>query len=236
MNCRSSLRTTEAARPRAWRGVAAVLAMAAFAALSADALGTTLYKWIDAQGNVHYGDQVPKGFKGEVTRLEMDPAANEVAGPSPAARAEERATALQPVPGILEQRRATRARLEANLTQARERLDLARQALAEFTADGSGQVIQQTFDPLAQPTGTPSSGTPVAGAAAGSMPPPSMGGMLGMSANRSNCHVNANKTVTCVGLVANEEHAQHVAALEDAVKRAEAEVADAEVAYRKGVD
>jgi hypothetical protein len=235
MNCGSSPRVTDAARSRAWRGAVASLAIAAFAALSADALGAAFYKWIDAQGNVHYGDQPPKGFKGEVTRVEVDPAANEVSVQSPAAKAEARG-AVKPGPDLLEQRRATRARLEANLASARERLDLAKQALAQFTADGSGQVIQQTFDPSVAPPGTPPGGTPAAGSAPGTLAPPSMGGMLGMSGNRSNCHTNANKTVTCAGLVPNEEHTQHVAALEDAVKRAEADVAEAEVAYRKGVD
>jgi len=80
----------------------------------------------------------------------------------------------------------------------------------------------------------PPNGT-TAGSGAGKLAPPSMGGMLGMSP-RSNCHTNANKTVTCATMVPSEEHAQQVAALEDAVKRAEAAVADAEVAYRKGVD
>lgn len=231
MNCTSSPWAIEGRWLRTWRGIAAPLAVAALAAAAGQALGATFYKWTDAQGNVHYGDHPPKGFTGEVTRMDVDPGATDVAPLSPAAKAESRAPAA-PGPDILEQRRATRTRLEADLTHARERLDLAKQALAEFTGEASGQVIQQTFDPARAATGTP---LPVN--ANGTVPTaPSMGGMLGMSGTRSNCHVNANKTVTCAGLVPNEEHQQQLAALEDAVKRAEADVAAAEVAYRKGVD
>ncbi len=234
MNWASSRRATDTGGARAWRRLAAPLAIAALAALASSAFAATFYKWTDAQGDVHYGDQPPKGFKGAVERIDVDPGVNQ-ASPGPAAGAEERGTPLRAparAPDILEQRRATRARLDADLTQARERLDLAKQALAEFTGSGSGQVVQQTFSPSAPPSGTP----PPANADGSSPGAPSMGGMLGMSGNRSNCHVNANKTVSCAGLVPNEEYQQKVAALEDAVKRAEAAVADAEIAYRKGVD
>jgi len=230
MNCGSSRATCDAA-PRAWRAIVAPFAIAALAAAAGDAFAATFYKWTDAGGDVHYADHPPKGFTGEVTRIDVDPAVNQATVPSPGAKAEARGTA-QPGPDILEQRRATRARLEANLAQARDRLDLAKQALADYTGQGSGQVIQQTFSPAAAPTGTP----PPANADGSAPGAPSMGGMLGMSGNRSNCHVNANKTVTCAGLVPNEEYQQKVAALEDAVKRAEEAVSDAEIAYRKGVD
>jgi hypothetical protein len=230
MNCTSSTGTCNAS-PRAWRGIIAPLAIAAVTAAAGDALAATFYKWTDAQGNVYYGDHPPKGYTGEVTRIDVDPAVNQATVPSPAAKAEARGAA-PPGPDILEQRRATRARLEANLAEARDRLDLAKQALADYTENGSGQVIQQTFDPNSPPTGTPppanSNGTVPSQA--------SMGGMLGMSGNRTNCHVNANKTVSCAGLVPNQDYQQHLAALEDAVKRAEQDVADAEVAYRRGVD
>jgi hypothetical protein len=231
MNCRSSPRETDAPRHRAWLGILAPLAIAILAVAGGEALAATFYKWTDAQGLVHYGDQPPKGFKGEVTRIDVDP--GELVAPAPKARSSEERTTLgvPAAPDMLEQRRATRARLDENLANARARLDVAKQALAEFTAGGSGQVIQQTFDPSAPASGTPPPAGPDGAAPTG----PSMGGMLGMS-GRSNCHTNANKTVTCASLVPNEEYQQHATALEDAVKRAEAEVADAEVAYRKGVD
>lgn len=231
MNCGKPLRDTDT-RGRAWRALLAPLALVLIAASSGGAIAASFYKWTDAQGQVHYGDAPPKGFTGEVTRVEVDPA-DLVATPPKARASEERATMglPPPGPGILERRRATRATLEANLEAARARLDAAKAALAEGADQGTGQVIQQTFDPTAPPTGTPpSNGTP------GSTGSASMGGMLGMSTSRQNCHVNANKTVTCAAVVGNAEAAQHLAALEEAVKRAEAEVADAEVAYRKGVD
>ena len=235
MNCGRRTADTDTCRRDAWRGIGARLALVAIATCASGAFAATFYKWTDAQGQVHYGDTPPKGFTGEVTRVEVDPGEH-VATPPGGYSKEQRATLGVPAapagPDILEQRRATRAALEARLDAARAKLDAAKAALADATGQGSGQVIQQTFDPGRQPTGTP-----LPSNANGTVPTqPSMGGGLGMSANRSNCRVNANKTVTCAALVPSEEYQQHVASLEDAVKRAEQEVSDAEIAYRKGVD
>ncbi len=117
---------------------------------------------------------------------------------------------------MLEQRRATRDSLQARLDAAREKLETAKAALAEASpGEDESQVIQQKFGP-GQST--------------------SMGGMHGM-APRSNCITNAKtKAVTCGAVVYSENYLKRVTELEEAVKRAELEVEEAERAYRQGVD
>jgi hypothetical protein len=44
---------------------------------------STVYRWRDAQGNVHFGDRVPEGV-GRADALEIDPDANLVMGTGPA--------------------------------------------------------------------------------------------------------------------------------------------------------
>lgn len=224
------------------------LAGVAFVALLATAFAATaetFYKWTDAQGNIHYSDKAPKGV--EATRIEVDAAA--ATAPPRVAPAREvaplEAPAAAPAPDLLQQRRATRARLEANLAQARERLDLARKALAEVsgTQEGEQQYAQRQIDPASVNMGA-SGGAQVA-------PPtqtantdptqtrPTGGGMLGM-APRSNCRTTTNaagKTVLiCPTLVPGSAYYERVQKLEDDVRRAEEDVADAERAYRRGVD
>lgn len=209
--------------------LASLVLAAAAAALPAAA--ETVYKWTDAEGKAHYGDKPPKGFTGEVSRIEIDPAANATAAPKPppaTAPAAAPATA-SPAPDILQQRRATRTKLEGNLAAARERLDLARKALAEASSpqDDERQVIQQQMGDNAKSAGFPAA---------------HMGGGLGMTANRSNCRQVASAggkgkaTTVCTTTIGNEKYDQRVAALEDAVKRAEVDVEEAERAYRRGVD
>jgi len=52
----------------------------------------------------------------------------------------------------------------------------------------------------------------------------------------SNCHKGADGRLVCPGRVPNEAYYARVQQLEDAVKHAEADVEDAERAYRRGVD
>lgn len=189
---------------------AALLAGGLLFAASAGA--TTFYKWTDADGNVHYSDRPPKGHVGEVTTVEVDPGAYTVTPPIAEKPAPERAAPApaEPAPGsvdLLTQRRETRARLEANLEAARERLDLAKKALSQA---GEPQTDEWQYT--------------VGG-------PPSAS-----SAPRSNCHKTADGKVICPGRVPNEAYYTRVQQLEQAVKRAQADVDAAEVAYRKGVD
>lgn len=209
MNCRSSPRETDTGRHGLWRGIVAPLGIAALVAMGGDALAASFYRWTDAQGQVHYGDQAPKGFKGEVTRVEVDPQEH-VATPPKARSREERAALGAPAgPDLLEQRRATRAALEANLAQARERLDLAKKALAEggVPQDDEWQTtIGQVVDPQVP------------------------------SVPRSNCTKNAAGKLVCPGRVAGTQYYERVARLEAEVTSAQQAVDAAEIAYRKGVD
>jgi hypothetical protein len=189
---------------------AAALSVACVALVPAIADAATFYKWIDKDGVVHYGDAPPKGFGGEVTRIDVDPGAHTVPAPPPPPTgvAPESREAPKPAPDLLDRRRATRDRLEANLAQARARLDVARKALAEV-GEPQADEWQTTVG------GPPGPGPQVA---------------------RSNCHKAADGRVICPGRVPSEAYYTRVQQLEDAVKRAVADVEDAERAYRRGVD
>jgi hypothetical protein len=192
------------------RGILAIV----LAAVPIAAAAATFYKWVDKDGTVHYGDAPPKGFTGEVTRVEVDPGAHTAgpgkvppAPPSPA-RGSEVPPPAPPPPDLLTQRRETRARLEENLAQARERLDLARKALAEAAAPQEDE-WQYTVG------GSPGPGPHVA---------------------MSNCHKTKDGKTICPGRVPNAEYYSRIQQLEDEVKRAEQAVEGAERAYRRGVD
>lgn len=173
-----------------------------------------LYKWVDAQGRVQYSDQPPKNFKGELTRIEPDIAAKAapiapVPAPAPAAApiAAEPEAAQAPV-DLNTQRRNTRATLEARVKAARESLEAARKALESGTETESGerQMIQK--------------------------PSKSM--------YRSNCRPtkdgNGKSTIVCPISVPNEKYYERQGALEEAVKRAQADLDEAQAAWRRGVD
>jgi hypothetical protein len=64
------------------------------------------------------------------------------------------------------------------------------------------------------------------------------GGMHGMT-ERSNCRVEGSgnqKILMCPTSVPTEEYRERVARLEEAMRKAEAELEAAEVAWRRGVD
>lgn len=191
---------------------AACVAVALVGLGATHALAVTFYKWTDSGGLVHYGDAPPKGFDGKVTRVEIDPGAHTVA-PAPLIKPAPQ-TAIEPeptpaAPDLLTQRRETRARLEQNLAQARERLDLARKALAEAT---DPQPDEWQF---VAGTGQAPSGPQVA---------------------RSNCHPVQGGKVVCPTRVPNEQYYQRLDQLQAEVELAQKAVDDAEVAYRRGVD
>jgi pyruvate/2-oxoglutarate dehydrogenase complex dihydrolipoamide acyltransferase (E2) component len=199
------------------RVVLAVLVLAAFAAQA-----QPLYKWTDAEGKVHYGDRIPKGFKGPVERVDTEapagavPPSAPVAPTAPAAAPAPKPPAAKPE-SMMEtagRRRATRERLQAAVDAARERLAEAEAALkaGEAPGDEERQVIQQ-----------------VAGAP-GSLP----------ASGRSNCRKTTNaqgKEVTmCPALIPNPQYYDRIKGLEDAVKAAQLELDRAREAYRRGVD
>jgi uncharacterized protein DUF4124 len=199
--------------PRAPRRVLAILALALVAAIPAAALAQSLFKWTDKDGQVHYGDQPPKGFSGPVTRIDVDTKGNTQALPPAAPRAakesvSEEAPSESNDPA--KKRRELRERLAANVKSARAALAAAKAALDDAgpAGDEERQVIRQYFD------------KPQAG--------------------RSNCRPTQNaagKTVyICPAMVPNDAYYERVKSLEDAVAKAEEELDKAEQAYRRGVD
>ena len=188
---------------------AMLLALLLAIALPADAQQRTLYKWTDRDGKVQYSDKPPTGFTGEIERLEIDPALNATPGP----RAPE-AAAPKPAPSdIASKRRALRERLRAMLDGARAKLELAKASLAVAGGpdDDERQVLQQKF--ARQVPGTASA--------------------------RGNCRPikqDGGVVFLCPTLVPNESYYERLGKLEGAVRDAEAEVAAAEEAYRRGVD
>jgi hypothetical protein len=196
---------------------AAFLFAAALGAWSASA--QVLYKWVDQSGKTQYSDRPPKNFKGEVTRIETEvekttlpPSVQPtpVATPAPATAAGKVQGA--PVVDIAAKRRATRATLGARLDKARLNVEEAKKALAEAESPQpeDRQVIQQRTS----------------------------GGMHGMTA-RSNCRVEGSgktKTLMCPTMIPTEEYRDRVALLEEALRKAEKELEEAERAWRRGVD
>ena len=173
-----------------------------------------LYKWIDDTGRTQYSDKPPKNFKGEVTRVDTEVEKTTFPPPPapPARPAPEKAKAAVPADDILTRRRATRASLETRLAKARENVEVARKALAkaETPEPDERQIIQQRVH----------------------------GGMHGMT-ERSNCRVEGSgnqKILMCPTSVPTEEYRERVARLEEAMRKAEAELEAAEVAWRRGVD
>ena len=240
--------------PSAMRGRAILVSLALFSigAFSPLALAATFYKWTDQDGTVHYGDAPPKGFTGTVERVEVHPGAHTMPpppAPTPAPNPEPGAAPAPAQPDILTQRRETRARLTANLEAARERLALAKKALAEFTGDTTGdeQYIGRQVDPSSVNPNPVTSGTGAEREQPDNQVPlqvptqsqTARGGMFGMYP-RATCrkakNMQGKDILVCPTSVPNQEYYQRVQQLEDAVKRAQADVDDAERAYRQGVD
>lgn len=198
-------------------GAALGLALAALVAFSSAATAQVFYKWIDKDGKVQYGDRVPKGFTGPVTRIDVEPdtrtpaATPQVAAPVPPAKADGPEEVKAPPRDYAKQRRDLRVKLAQDLAQARDRLEAAKSALEKGgdPGDEERQVIQQKFNNV-QP-------------------------------GRSNCRVVMDARgkpagAVCPALIPNDAYYERQKQLEDAVKKAEEEVAAAEDAYRRGVD
>jgi len=223
------------------RTLAEIATVALWAAVSvASAQAADLYRWTDASGGTHYGDKPPKGAL-NVTRIEVDTAGSTMPSrPPPAAPAAPAAprgeAASPPAPDLLTQRRATRARLEGNIAAAQARLDLARKNLAEANElqPDEQQVVQQRLD-----NAPPGAGVGP-GKADATQPQGAHGGMMGLYPNRSNCTTskgaNGKAVTVCPTIIPNQAYQERIAALEDAVRKAEEDLAAAETAYRRGVD
>jgi len=182
------------------------------------ASAVTLYKLVDRDGKVSYVQERPADFQGQAVPMQIDPAVNAVA-PNPVHQPEKPKEATKPGEpkkmGYLEQKRATRDALELRLKTARDRLDAAKDALAKLQmGDDEFQVIMR----------------PVSAGSGGGF----MGGQAKLGC--STVVQNFRAVQACGAVVPNEKFVQRANALEEAVKLAEAEVEEAEIAWRRGVD
>jgi hypothetical protein len=182
------------------------------------ALAQALYKWTDKDGRVQYADKPPAGFKGEVTRIEIDAVPTPVKpAAAPPSKAQPDDDAKEKVLDPAAKRRAERERLSARLAAAREKVEKARADLAggEGILDEEKQIVQQHHARDAKrPQNTP--------------------------APRQNCMgetTSAGRTVwNCPTPIPGEAYFDRQKTLEEALQKAEEELAEAERAYRRGVD
>jgi hypothetical protein len=176
----------------------------------------TFYKWTDKDGKVHYADKPPVGFRGEVTAIETD------AAPPPAPRPAPKVQGAEPqgeekAPDLATRRRAERERLGARVTAARAKVEKARKALAdgEDPQDDEKQIVQQLHNRDAQrPERTP---------------PPRLKCMATKTPD-------GRAAWNCPTPVPGESYFDRQKILEEALRTAEDELAEAERAYRRGVD
>jgi len=192
--------------------LAAACIAAALAVQAAEPQTRTLYRWTDAEGRVQYADKPPAGFKGEVTKVEVDLDAN-VRPLTPPKTQRIAPDVLRdvtpPSADIAKARREKRARLEAALRAAEDKVAAAKAALESGAApkDGEQQVVQRRYAKA--------------------------------QASKSNCRTvkEGDRTqIVCPALVPGEQYYDRQKSLEDALREAEAELADAQAAYRRGVD
>jgi hypothetical protein len=102
-----------------------ILLAGLFVLFAADAGAAVLYKLVDPAGNVTFSDSVPRGFPGQVTRLDIDTGANLIT-PTPSGEPVVR----QPVERQLLVRRPVISG-EERLRLAARRIEDARLALAD---------------------------------------------------------------------------------------------------------
>lgn len=170
----------------------------------------TLYRWTDAQGRVQYSDKPPPAsFKGEVARIEVDTDSNTSAAETPRPPRVAPDVLKDVTPDVGKARREKRAKLEEAVRKAEQRVAEAKAALeqgVEPKEDEQG-VIQRRY---AQP-----------------------------QAGKTNCRVvteGDRKAVICPAITPNEQYYERQKSLEEGLRKAEQELNDAEVAYRRGVD
>lgn len=197
-----------AATDLARRAALLAVCLAAFSAA-----GQTMYKWVGPDGQTHYADKPPKGFAGPVTKIETDPAPPRPPAAARTAKPPVDAGEEKPAVDLNKARRERRERLEAAVEQARERLALARKALAEGADPGEGelQVIQQRYPQR-----------------------------RGKEAPRGNCMsrpgADGKPGWTCPTVIPGEGYFERQKSLEEAVRKAEEALEAAELAWRRGVD
>lgn len=187
-----------------------VLLLALAIALALPASAQVLYKLVDRQGRTTYSDSPPKNFDGTVTRLEPDTASNVL----PSAKPPEVPARKGADPGIGEQRRQAREVLGAKLLAAQARVEAARKALSE-----GDEPLPDEMQTIQHRHPVPAAGRP--------LPNP-------------NCFVasepGAAPALNCPSRVPADAYYARQRKLEDDLRRAEAELALAERAYRRGTD
>ena len=188
--------------------------------LASGAFAEVLYKWVDKDGRVHFSDKPPVGFKGEVAKIVTDavPDPPPVAAPRPAPKVvKPEAEDDEKSVDIATQRRQLREQLAARVAAARVKLEAARKALADGE-DASSEERQYVRQEFARDERRPDK-----------TPPP-----------RGNCmsqKTTDGKAVwNCPRSIPTEAYFTRQDKLEEAVKKAEEELAEAERAYRRGVD
>jgi hypothetical protein len=198
---------------------AAILAAALFFAVDAlaqtqDAPQTrTLYRWTDAQGRVQYSDKPPVGFKGEVKRVEVDLDVNvrPAAAPrAPLVPADVMRDVAPAPPDMAKARRDTRAKLEEAVRRAESNVALAKAAL-----EGGGEPKEDETNVVRRQYARPQAG-------------------------KSNCRTvpgnDGQPVIVCPAIVPNDQYSDRQRGLEEALRKAEDELAEAQNAYRRGVD
>lgn len=202
--------------PAAHRSRFAALAAAALMLAAGGAFAQAVYRWIDADGKVHYSDHLPKGYTGPVTRIETDKPADPAPAATPGVMVTKppKRTEISPGPvqDIGTQRRERREELGKRVDAARDKLAAARKA-RDDAPDAQGdeiQVVRKIMDPT-------------------------YGGMPRMNCSPTT-DTNGNPIMMCPVAVPNDTYYDRIRKLDEAVAKAQQELDDAQQAYRRGVD
>lgn len=192
---------------------ATLLALALLAGALAHAETKTMYRWTDAQGRIQYSDKPPTGFKGEVTSFDVEfdgtKARSPAATRAPIVPPDVMHDVAPPPPDIAKTRRDNRRKLEEALRKAQDKLAAAKAALESGGGlkEGERQVVQRNYG-NAQP-------------------------------DKSNCRpTNDGKkgAVMCPSIVPGERYYERQRGLEEAVRKAQEELAEVETAYGRGMN
>jgi len=187
--------------------------------LATGACAQVLYKLVDRQGRVTYSDREPKGFDGTVTRIEADASSNVIDPPKSVSGTAAKgdgpgAAGAGAGPGLAGTRRETREVLAQRVRAAEAKVAAARKAKAEGEEPRANelQTVQRRLAPLKE----------------------------GAAAPRPNCFqsvdAHGQAVLHCPSVVPQDIYYARRAQLDEDLRRAEEELAAAELAYRRGTD
>ena len=171
-----------------------------------------LFKLIDRNGRVTFTDMPPKDFDGQVIRLEVS---NPTAIPAPPAAAPAPPPAPPKAESFSGRRQQAQAELAERLDKARARVAVARKAKEEGgrATPQEMQVIQRRYPP-------PKAGQPAPFPNCSTRKDPASGALV----------------MICPAQVPGPAFQERQRKLDDDLTAAELELADAEQAFRRGVD